>query len=329
MPINKNAIIRYQTLDKCFRNPGRRYYFEDLLEECNKALEELNPGTDGVKRRQLFDDIKFMESESGWSVPLERYKDGRKIYYRYSDLDFSINNMPLNEAEAEQLKSALMILSRFKGMPQFAWVEELIPKLEHTFGLNHNSEDIISFDENPYLKGLEFLGTLFNSILYKKVLKIDYQSFRSDETETTIIHPYFLKQYNRRWYLLGKTEGYENLTVRALDRIKKIEEVKKDYIENTQYDFSEYFEDIIGIHRGKDNKPVTVKLWFSPKSAPYVITKPLHGSQKIKSKTSEGLIITISVIPNYELKSLLLSFGNQVKILSPDFLKEELQGMVK
>lgn len=69
-----------------------------------------------------------MESSQGWNIPLERIKDGRKKIFRYKDLAFSINNQPLNELEAEQLKSAMFVLKRFKGLPQFKWINELLPK---------------------------------------------------------------------------------------------------------------------------------------------------------------------------------------------------------
>ncbi len=104
-----------------------------------------------------------------FKIPLEKYKLGKRVYYRYSDTKFSINNQPMNEAEAEQMKSALLVLSRFKGMPQFEWVNELIPKLEQAFHLRRQEREIISFDENQCLKGIEYIGALFNAILYKKV----------------------------------------------------------------------------------------------------------------------------------------------------------------
>ena len=109
MATNKHAIIRYQTLDKCFRNPGRKYFIEDLIAECNKAIYDFTGNPDGIKRRQIYDDIAFMESEQGWAVPLKKYKDGRKVYIRYEDLSFSINNSPLNNAEEEKLKEALKL----------------------------------------------------------------------------------------------------------------------------------------------------------------------------------------------------------------------------
>ncbi|MEA4936559.1 MAG: hypothetical protein VB102_07955 [Paludibacter sp.] len=97
MATNKHATIRYQALDKCFRNPGRRYYIDDLIDACNHAIYEFAGIEDGVKRRQVLDDIRYMESEQGWSISLEHIKDGKKVYYRHEDMSFSINNQPLNE----------------------------------------------------------------------------------------------------------------------------------------------------------------------------------------------------------------------------------------
>jgi len=327
MPLNKNAILRYQVLDKCFRNTGRNYTIEDLLEEINDKLLYDNPKSKGIKRRQLFLDIKFMESEAGWSIDLKRKKQGKKWFYRYRDSNFSINNSPLKEIELEQIKSTLSILSRIKGVSQFKWIEETIPKLEQNLGLKGNSEKIIDFESNQYLKGVKYLGVLFNAILYKKPLRISYQSFKSTKANDSVIHPYFLKQYNNRWYLFGQIARFDTLSNRALDRIISIEELDEDFIENTKYNMDDYFEDIIGVNRGKNMEPELIELHFLPSKAPYILTKPLHGSQKQKTFDETGLNITIEVILNYELKSTLLSFGNEVRVISPKSLDEELERM--
>ena len=97
MATNKHATIRYHALDRCFANTGRRYYIEDLIEACNVALCDYTGIDDGVKRRQIFEDINFMESEQGWSIPLERCKDGKRVFYRYEDSTFSIKNQAIND----------------------------------------------------------------------------------------------------------------------------------------------------------------------------------------------------------------------------------------
>ena len=179
MATNKHAIIRFQALDKCFRNTGKKYFMENLIEAANQAIYEFSGTTDGVKRRQIYNDLLFMESEAGYSIELERHKEGKQTYYRYADPNFSINSQPLNETEAEQLKEALFTLSRFKGLPQFTWIEEMVTRLESSFSLVSNKQGIIQFEQNEFLVGLENISALYHAIAYEKVLDIKYQDRKS------------------------------------------------------------------------------------------------------------------------------------------------------
>jgi len=329
MATNKNALIRYQVLDKCFRNPGRMYFIEDLLEECNAALQEFNCHNEGIGRRQLFDDIRFMESSQGWSVPLERYRLNRKVYYRYSDLNFSINNQPLNETEANQIRSALMIMSRFTGTPQFEWINEIVPVLENKLGLTGSEKHVIAFDTNFDLKGIHLIAPLFNAIINKTVLKITYKAFYKSQPEVLLYHPYYLKQFNNRWFVLGLNED-ENIYDwnLALDRIENIELTNLPY-RSTDTDWDEYFFDIVGVTKEANKEVEEIVLKFSKSNAPYVITKPLHPTQKDNYNENKELIVRIKVIPNYELEKLILSFGENVKVISPLHLREKIKSRCK
>ncbi len=328
MAINKNALIRYQVLDRCFRNPGRMYFWENLLEECNKALLDFDPDGAGIQRRQLFDDIRFMESEAGWSIPLGRIRHGRKVYYRYDDLLFSISNQPLNDSEAEQIKSALQIFSRFSGTPQFEWINEMIPMLESKFGLIERKNEIISFESNIDLKGLHFLTPLFNAIVNERVLLVNYKDFKSTEPYEITFHPHYLKQYNNRWFVFGLNSDNQvsnwNL---ALDRINSLSETTIKY-KPSVIDWKEYFFDLVGVTRPAGVELQEIVLMFSPQEAPYVITKPIHPSQKHKNSPT-GLEVKIKVIPNFELERLILSFGDQVKVVSPSDFKKRISQRLK
>lgn len=328
MPITKNALIRYQTLDRCFRNPGKRYYLNDLLEECNKSIRELEPQASGIARRQLYDDITFMESSQGWNIPLERIRDGRKKYFRYEDTGFSINNQPINELEAEQLKSAMLILQRFKGLPQFKWVNELLLKLDQCFNFSEDTGGIISFDNNQYLRGLDFIDPLFNAILYKKTVKILYQSFKNPEPVSIIFSPYHLKEYNNRWFVYGKNSEYENVVNLALDRFETVEEFDGVY-EPTDINFEEYFEDTIGVSILPGQEPEKIKLRIDNNLWPYIETKPIHGSQKVLRREEEFIEISLELIPNYELESLILQFGEKLEVLEPMSFRERIKERAK
>ncbi len=322
MSVNKNALLRYQVLDRCFRNTGRMYFWEDLLNECNDALMEFDPACGGIGRRQLFDDIRFMESDQGWAIPLERHKFGKKAYYRYDDTNFSINNQPLNDMEAEKIRSAIQIISRFSGTPQFEWVDDMIPMLESKFGLIHQQNKVIGFDENIDLKGRNFLTPLFNAIINERVLKIMYQDFKSQDPYAITLHPYYLKQHNNRWFILGLNKTLNHIYTLALDRIESVEETNEEYLP-TDIDWEDYFYDIVGVTLPQGVEKQEIVLLFSPEVAPYVITKPIHPSQWHKIEPS-GLTVKIKVIPNFELENVILSYAEKVVVISPLDLKEKI-----
>ena len=304
MATNKHATIRYQVLEKCFRNPGRRYYIDDLINACNEAIYEYSGIEEGVKRRQILDDIRFMESEQGWNIPLEHIRDSHKVFYRYEDMSYSINSQPLNENEENQLREALLTLSRFKGMPQFEWMDEITARLDSALGLSKSNEKIIEFEQNDYLQGLEYITVLYNAILYKKVLKVTYRSFRRTVDQDIPFHPYYLKQFKNRWFVFGLNGNISRITNLALDRIQSITETTIDYIPNEQIDFSDYFEDIIGVTVLDGRKPEKISLKITNTLYPYIKSKPLHGSQKEKGKDENHTYIELELIPNNELETV-------------------------
>ncbi len=327
MATNKNATIRYQALDRCFRNSGRRYYIEDLIEACNEALLDINPDSSGIKRRQIYEDIKFMRDSRGFDAPVESFKEGRRAYYRYTDPNFSINNQPLNEQEAQQLKESLLTLSRFRGMPQFDWVEEMRVRLEQTFHLK-TEDNILSFEENPYLTGREYIGDVYNAIVNKTVLNITYKPFKAPEPLLFVIHPYHLKQYNNRWFLFGlNDELKESIFNLALDRIQSIEESNIVYIPNKAINFDEYFDDVIGVSVNSNEPTQKVILRVDEELLPYITSKPLHGSQ-IQHKY-DPTKIELNLQLNYELESQLLSHGEKIEVIEPAVLRERIKERIE
>jgi predicted DNA-binding transcriptional regulator YafY len=320
------TLIRYLAYDRCLKNRGIKYTWQDLQKAANQDLEDRD--YQAIGKTQFFQDIKDLKG-TPHLAPIETYKEGAQSYYRYSDSNYSFRKHDLTEVEAEQVRSALIVLSKFKGMPQFEWVQEMIPKIEQTFKLGEHDDEIIGFEQNVDLKGLNYFGELFNAILHKKVLKIKYKSFKSNEIIEQTIHPWYLKQYNNRWFLFGKNQDYQGITNLALDRIEgEILPVNQAYVENTEIDFNEYFEDIIGVTKPVGKQAEKVKLWFSPAQAPYIHTKPLHGTQREKWN-EDGLEVTIEVIPNVELEQMILRYGENCKVMEPEGLKERIQERLK
>ena len=222
-----------------------------------------------------------------------------------------------------------MVLNRFKGMPQFEWISELNARFESTFMINAQTSPVIGFDENQYIKGQEYFSTIFEAITKRTVLKIQYKDFKSLEPYNFIIHPYYLKEYNNRWFLFGLNDERQELTNIALDRIQSLEAFKKDFQENTQYDFNEYFDDIIGVSLTKNREPEKVELFITNGLYPYIETKPLHGSQRVVSRNDNGVIIQIEVIVNHELEQLIMSYGESMKVMKPFILESKIKERIK
>lgn len=329
MATNKFATIRYHALDSCFGNFGRKYFIDDLLEACKEAIFEYAGIEEGVKRRQLFEDIVFMESEQGWSVPLERYKDGKRVYYRYADKNFSIKNRGINQGEAEQLKESLSILSRFKGLPQFEWIEEMQIRLEDTFKLKNKVNPVVGFEQNPYLKGLEHFTPLFNAIQHGVVLQLTYQSFKQTQALELTFHPWYLKQYNNRWFVFGWHQEREVLSNLALDRIVDLVQISETYIANNRIDFDAYFEDVVGVSVNEHAEVEKLRICIDNGLWPYIESKPLHGSQKLIEKATDGVIIGLELQINHELMALLFSYMDGIEVLAPEKLRNNFSNIVQ
>lgn len=328
MPINKNALIRYKALDKCFCNFGRKYYFDDLLHAVNEALVLHDPDSTGIQLRQLRSDISFMKSDDGFSAPIATIREGQKGYYRYETKDFSINKTPLNATEAEQLKTALSILERFEGAPQFEWMNEISPMISNQFGLHNETRKVIAYESNVDYSGYHHITALFNAIINERVLKVAYIPF-GKEPFILEFHPYFLKQYNNRWFVFGLNDGLANPKWNMpLDRISSLEEINKPYIQ-TAVDWEDLFSDMIGVTRPPDAELVDVLLRFNKTQAPYIVTKPLHPSQKHKLRQDGTLEVRLKLLHNFELETRLLSFGETVEVLMPQDLKDRIYSRIK
>jgi predicted DNA-binding transcriptional regulator YafY len=198
-------------------------------------------------------------------------------------------------------------------------------RVESAFKLKGSNNVIVGFEQNPYLKGLNYFTEIFNAIHYKKVLKIKYQGFKQSKASKIILHPYYLKQYNSRWFLFGHNEALKTISNLALDRIAELQEMNKNYFNNIEINFEEYFEDVVGVTVLENQVAQKILLKISSSIWPYIQSKPLHGSQKVISKHQDSVIIELLVQLNYELTALLFSYGEGLEILEPYALKTNIK----
>jgi predicted DNA-binding transcriptional regulator YafY len=295
---------------------------QDLIAEISSQLLENFFVDKGISKRTFHYDIDLMRSlpPRGFDAPIIA-KDG---YYFYEDPCFSIDNIPLNETDIETINDAITLLSQFSKLPIH---EELAVVKEKLYGevlQNTKHDKVIDFEQRQ-VKGSEHLAPLFKSINQKQPLIIDYKPFKTASHIIDVIHPYLLKQYNHRWYLVGLNHNYGRIGVYSLDRIISFEPAKDVYIPNIILKPDTYFKDIIGITIPYDEQLQIITLHFNNNQKPYILTKPIHVSQQILSNDATGLRITIEIIPNYEFFSMILGFGEDVEVISPTKIRENIK----
>jgi len=328
MPINKLALVRYKTIDNCLQNRFRKWTIEDLMEACSNALYEYEGITNGISKRTIQLDLQNMRSEKlGYNAPIIVTD---KKYYSYEEKNYSITNSPITQQDLGTLNEVLHVLKQFNGFGYFQELSGMVTRLEDKlYKQQHKGKSYIDFEKNELLKGLKHIDPLHKAIIHKKAIEITYQSFKARLPQLIVFYPYLLKEYRNRWFLLGANKKGNATMILALDRIEQFKELNTEKYHKAEFDVSAYFNDVIGVTKMPNQTPKVIVMKISKEHAPYIITKPIHASQKILSVDSDGTIFSIEVIWNFELEREILGFGELIEILSPKRLAGKIQSRLK
>ena len=320
MPTNKNAFIRYRYLDRLLSDRHHYYDINDLTEKVNDMMERDGLGI-SIGRRTIEKDLLALQL-APFSAPIEPVKKNGKNIYRYSDSSFSLFREEMSHEERILLREVLSTLGQFGGIDNFQWLDDFKIGL----GIEEN-RPIISFSNNPYLKNSNLLGTLFDQIANEVVICLSYHTFNDSSIRSIDFHPYLLKQYNDRWFLLGAADDGNKILTFALDRIDKVEPLPKKKYVPCPDELTERFEDIVGVTYYEDRPVEHILCWVSDVSKGYVDTKPIHGSytplkgeeeQQLQTEYPNlqgGMFFTLDCINNFELIRELCSYGKELLVL--------------
>ena len=258
---------------------------------------------------------------------------------RYKEPGFSIFKKELSDDEKYLLREALSLLGQFDGLPNLEALEQLRQSLQMPDKSCYNP--IISFTKNP-LENSNLLGELFTVISQRQVVELHYHTFAApDDDRHIIFHPYLLKEYNRRWFVIGAADSDGKILNFSLDRIDKIVPLTTHNYKDPSEDLLEHFEDIIGVTYLDESPIYQIIFWANDKEKDYIKTKPIHESQRNLTGENEerlrienpclkgGSFFRIDCKYNYELIRELTSFGNGVIVLTPSKIREEIIKRVK
>ena len=325
MAIHKLALLRYKIIDECLRNRRRRWTLEDLIEKVSEGLYEAEGISRGISRRTIQADLQVMRSNKlGYSAPIVVTE---KKYYQYEDASYSISNSRITDQDLEKMSEVVGVLRALNGFAYFNEMNDIIARLEDSLRKSrHSQEEYIQLEGNGQVKGLEFIAPLYQAIRQKTPVLLRYQSFTAREPHQAVYHPYLLKEYRNRWFLIARPQQRDQLLTLALDRILEVMEMSpKSFIPYEGVSFDRYFAETIGVTKSRNERARRILIRVNKINAPYVITKPLHASQQVLTSDEDGMLIRIDVTLNFELEREILGFGEGMRVISPVPLREKIK----
>lgn len=329
MPANLQALLRHRIIDESLRKPGR-WSWKALAQACASAFgNDDNRSIRPPSRRTILKDLEDMRSGYlGYRAPISY--NHRLRSYQYDDSSFTIHQVPLRQEELDELGRQLRVLEKIYDHHQISVLAELIRKLAFKLNLeaDFHADEILIFDQSLNESGQKWLNTVYSSTEEKIPALVSYKPFVFEE-ETFLFSPYFIREYNSRYYVFGWNHHLQAIRNLALDRIKNWVPSIQPFYHQGRVDGEKYLQNTIGVSLGDHSEPVLINLKVFPPQNNYLITKPWHRSQKVINSTPECDIISLEVIPNFELENLILGQGEKIEVLEPGWLREKINQRIK
>ncbi|ELR73299.1 Putative transcriptional regulator [Fulvivirga imtechensis AK7] len=315
----KNQSTRIKVIDKCLRS-GRKYTYEELAEACR-----LQAGIESVSERTINEDIRVMRN--GETGLLKALIQKENSYFFYVEKGFSVFQSPIKDQETYILMNALDILNQFPEFKQSVKLKEVVDKVKNLLGISENiRNDIIQFERVDYPAASQWINRLYPHLQQKQPLYLKYQPFNAPEPFDLKIVPLLLKEYNSRWFLIAYDLDKSEVQNYPLDRIIDIEEYYLDISDiSISFDQKNHFKQMVGVSVSSEG-PKVIKFQVSDKRKKYIETKKIHSSQELVDAKNNTYQLYVHI--NLELIARLLSFGEDLKVISPPELIMELSDKI-
>ena len=354
MPAAKDRQFRLAIIDEAIRGAtenGRPISKEELIEHVQERM-----GFRGMtcSRSSVEHDLTYIKKEFSESVTIEDVRVHGRAHYRYAERGMSIKRGMLNQDQFRTLDNAFNLMEQWRGFEGYELVEDLVPQLRSRFQSSGRYIENFLLDYSDAL-GRTHIRSLAEFIREESVLQVEYEEFDGKQFQF-FYHPHILKEYNGRWYCFGYNQSADKWKYKvALDRIKSVREVRaadrdkwpemdwsfrgQSFEDDEVMSWKDYFTHFMGpnVNRteaGELEDPIAVQLRFRKSRVGYVVTKPLHGTQLPKDEWPEAdadgwYPFEYAIVPTKEFYSRLLEFGEDMEVVSPMSVRNEMRRRIK
>ena len=209
---------------------------------------------------------------------------------------------------------------------------ELIKWLLNSFSISNviqESKDIkdrIIFDEVPSAQS--FLAEIIKAIRENNIVIMTYHPFWSATPLEIKLYPYFVKLFNRRWYVYGRTETEDKVKVYALDRIKNLTTTNRRFVFPVDFVAAEFLNASIGIMKTDSEKPCKINIKAYAETTQYLLALPLHYSQQVVESTKDYTIFSYWLSPTEDFYQEILRKREYMEVVSPQAVREKLASII-
>ncbi len=328
MPVTKKALHRYKILDGLLKN-RTGYTIKELTEKVNDELDKFQDSNG--KDKNVSDRMIRMDLENMMEVyPVIIAKRDKNRYY-YETSDESIDNINLREEDKTAISLAVGVFARFNGTPLYEKFSDAVTRIIANSVIRKiNTTDtrkIVQVAEVAAKSGIEWLETIYNAIVDKKTLTLEYKSF-GEKTSVRVISPYMLKEYRNKWYMIAYVHGLskpDKTLLHKLSRIVDIKDSSEPYEEDPTFNGEKYFKYTLGVFHKHSEEPIDVKLKLRGKSIIRLFSEDkVHSTQDLIPISEEEAILDMRVYNSPELETFILGYGEAIEVMEPQGLKDKI-----
>lgn len=328
MPVNLAAHNRHRIINARLRRRDISNKWKDLAIACYMELKDQYKSYKVPSRSTIFADLQYLrDTEHGYGAVIENINGS----YHYYDPQFSIEHVRATPRQVDAILQAFILIKQLTQNDQLANIKEVVSLLEKKLTSSTDKKllikPIIYFEESTNYPSHQWIDDFYDLCYRKETCRISYQPF-NDNGHNYVYSPYYLKEYNNRWYIIAYCHEKNMIFNLALDRIISITRSFEDFDESHYIDHSTFYNEIIGV--SKDDKATEdILIKVSALSAKYLDTKPLHHSQQKFGTEADGCVIfSFKVIPNYEFYYKVLAFGPNMEIIKPVNVRNQIAVLI-
>lgn len=322
MPINKNAFIRYRVIDSLLRTHQyvkTRQIIDKIWERHDEKVASTTINKD---IRDLIDNFH---------APID-YCDRKRAYYYPNEVEALFPSIDLQSDEIAALLFYAKTLQQYKQFGVFDDFTSAIDKIVDAVQIKSSQRDVnkpilIQPENLPKFKGSDIIPQIVVGFDSNKKISFEYKKHTSAISTYRVVTPIMLKEYDHLWYLLAQADGEQQVKTFALDRINDLQVTNLDRDQIVNFNPEKYFDHAFGIIVPKADVEEVI-LEFDDWRGRYLLAAPIHKTQKFIKEENGKIYLSLTVIPFHELYAKILSYGNHVKVISPESLVKRIKELL-